>query len=178
MLSDFVVIDEITAEDGEQCSEHRRKRRKISYFYSCRYCVQKFGSSSHLDDHILRKHKIQCNFCDRTLESMSKYCEHFERKHFDIEPICKCCGRVFGTTVRFVEHLTSEIHQWNINTRTIRCVVCRQKGIRSLEMYNIHMREDHASWAPLKCNMCSLELKTVSEFVKHIVLNHRHKSTK
>ena len=170
-MSDFVVLDEITVEDEDEC---RRKKRKLKYFHCCQYCVQKFESPANLKDHIFKNHKIRCDFCDRVLESLSKYVRHFESKHLKVERSCKCCGeRTFYCSQRYVEHLVGEVHQWNLDTRDIQCSICRHKGITSLERYNIHIMEEHSKEKLRKCKVCSLKFKSVSEFVKHTVLTHR-----
>ena len=73
-------------------SEHHRRKHKFTKSYACDKCEKVFNSSSELNQHINRKHKIcliECKHegCSHVDSNSGNVKAHYARKHMSVRPI-------------------------------------------------------------------------------------------
>lgn len=160
-----------------ECKVCRRRFRKLVYLEShlkthingsmeCVKCSIRFGSESHLVDHMYyvhgQKKVLMCDKCNRCFSSPTSLKTHKEMEHRDDKDcpeVCKVCGEKYPSKLCLKRHLLTHVKAYP-------CSYCQRK-FTSKSYVDTHINMVHTKENSFVCSACSKEF-----FAKHLLQMH------
>ncbi|KAG7165055.1 Zinc finger protein 208-like, partial [Homarus americanus] len=134
--------------------------------FECMRCGVKFGTESHLIDHMYyvhgQKKVLMCDECNRYFSTPTSLKTHKEMEHranLDCNEICKVCEERYPTKLGLKRHMFTHI-------RAYQCSHCLRK-LSSKASLDIHINMVHTKEHSFLCSHCSKEF-----YAKHLLQMH------
>ncbi|XP_045600840.1 zinc finger protein 184 isoform X4 [Procambarus clarkii] len=134
--------------------------------YECMRCGVKFGTESHLVDHMYyvhgQKKVLMCDECNRFFSSPTSLKTHKEMEHrdnLDCTETCKVCGEKYPSKLGLKRHMFTHV-------RAYQCSYCLRK-LSSKASLEIHINMVHTKEHSFLCPHCNKEF-----FAKHLLQMH------
>ena len=155
------------------CSERRFKAHIQSkhggkYQHSCNQCDKKYGTLSHLKEHVKAKHsndRYDCNICDFKAAYKSVLKIHIKSKHEGVIYACDQCAYTIGNKSLLKRHIEAKHECIKYD-----CDQC-DKQFTVLKGLKLHIQSIHEG-IKVDCNQCNKQFSNPGYLKIHIQSKH------
>ena len=144
----------------------------------CPVCKLRFSQRQHVEQHFLRAHAdvraIECEYCDASLASYSKYLYHCRTAHAELledraELKCEYCDECLPNHVLLSQHMARRHGHNHQNAPKNMCPVCKKYFVHVDVHMNIHTRA-----VQFPCEECGEVFFMHSSLLGHRKVRHDH----